>query len=149
MGLTAVALGEGEASFSDVVEPNLQFVMETDSPAHTALQNGARWPKGHPGADGKKWYTIQRVNVGGKKDDEDGEDEDDGGEEGERRSLDHTHTLEESDRIKKNSVQRQMMKEEKDRKNSKKVCFPPSPPSPSPFHSSSPPLPDPRLHFRN
>lgn len=49
-----------------------------------------------PGADGGRYYTIQRVNGSGTGTD--------GG---------HKHTLEESDDIKKNSVQRHFLKEEK------------------------------------
>ena len=55
----------------------------------------------HPGANGQRYFTIQRV---GSKDDAAG-------------SL-HQHTLEDSDRIKKNSILRELAKEDKDRKKS-------------------------------
>ena len=87
-------------------------------------------PQGHPGANGRRWFTVQRVrgNPGGgavkdnnKRDSNaNGEPEEDidqsvldpslGGD------LDHKHSLDESDRIKKNSVQRWMLKEEKEKK---------------------------------
>ncbi|PGH18579.1 hypothetical protein AJ79_00358 [Helicocarpus griseus UAMH5409] len=68
------------------------------------LTPSATLPEGHPGAAGAKYYTIQRVNGNGGNGRADGI----GGP--------HRHTLEESDRVKKNSVQRQMLKEEKERK---------------------------------
>lgn len=61
-------------------------------------------PEGHPGANGAKYYTIQRVNGNGGNGKADGVG---GG---------HRHTLEESDRVKKNSVQRYLLKQEKDKK---------------------------------
>lgn len=59
-------------------------------------------PAGHPGAGGARYYTIQRVNGGAS-----GKETEGGG---------HKHTLEQSDAIKKNSVRRKMMKEEKEKK---------------------------------
>lgn len=83
-------------------------------------------PRGHPGEGGKKYYTIQRVNGLGK-----GEQGAGNGEEGEgiggvglERSGRHRHTLADSDRIKKNSVVRGMLKEEKEGKKRKaEVCY--------------------------
>ena len=136
LGMTAVALGEGDADFGsgDVAggagQVGLQVVMENEtSPQSNGVMEGqgqSRWPKGHPGADGKKWYTVQRVSglgaAGGKggAGDEDDEDEDMNGE---GKNPDHKHTLEESDRIKKNTVQRWILKEEKERRAGKKVCL--------------------------
>lgn len=59
-------------------------------------------PADHPGAGGARYYTIQRVNGGahGKGNEGSG----------------HKHTLEESDAIKKNSVRRKILKEEKEKK---------------------------------
>ncbi|EEQ85623.1 hypothetical protein RJZ56_005338 [Blastomyces dermatitidis] len=68
------------------------------------LAPSATLPEGHPGAAGARYYTIQRVNGNGGNGRADGI----GGP--------HRHTLEESDRIKKNSVQRHLLKEEKERK---------------------------------
>lgn len=53
---------------------------------------------------GQKWYTIQRVNGNGGNGKTDGVA---GG---------HRHTLEDSDRVKKNSVQRYLLKKSKDEK---------------------------------
>ncbi|KKY24968.1 putative glutathione transferase [Phaeomoniella chlamydospora] len=60
-------------------------------------------PIGHPGASGAKYYTIQRVNGNST-----GKGDSIGGP--------HKHTLEESDRVKKNSVQRWLLKEAKEKK---------------------------------
>jgi glutathione S-transferase len=127
IGLTAVALGEGEAAFDynhGFGMDGLQVVMDERSGVDEGIVNtttGKTWPRGHPGADGKKWYTIQRVNgsanSGGKKPDELDDDLD---EMGDPKNLDHKHSLEDSDRIKKNSVQRYLLKEEKERRASKK-----------------------------
>ncbi|KAL2400963.1 hypothetical protein ABEF95_000392 [Exophiala dermatitidis] len=109
-----------------------------------------RLPEGHPGADGKRWYTIQRVrgNPGGGavKDKRDSIASSNGGNNGgtagdgsmveddddpsstaavdPNLDLDHKHTLEESDRIKKNSVQRWLLKEEKEKKRLSKLATP-------------------------
>ncbi|KAL4782828.1 hypothetical protein BJX76DRAFT_275823 [Aspergillus varians] len=64
-------------------------------------------PEGHPGADGQRFFTVQRVNGNGANGKNDGV------------SGGHRHTLEESDRVKKNSVQRFLLKEARDRKKSK------------------------------
>ncbi|KAL4965084.1 glutathione S-transferase family protein [Aspergillus stella-maris] len=61
-------------------------------------------PEGHPGFDGNRFFTIQRVNGNGANGKNDGV------------SGGHRHTLEESDRVKKNSVQRYLLKEAKERK---------------------------------
>jgi glutathione S-transferase len=57
-----------------------------------------------PGANGQKYYTIQRVNGNNAN----GKDDAVGG--------GHKHTLEESDRVKKNSIFRELAKEEKEKK---------------------------------
>ena len=61
-------------------------------------------PRGHPAAGGARYYTVQRVNGNGGNQKADGVE------------GPHKHTLEESDRVKKNSVQRWMAKEAKDKK---------------------------------
>ena len=68
------------------------------------LTPSAALPADHPGAGGARYYTIQRVNGNGGN----GRADSVGGP--------HRHTLEESDRVKKNSVQRHFMKEEKEKK---------------------------------
>ena len=59
---------------------------------------------GHVGMAGQRYYTIQRVNGNG------------GNGKGDGVAGPHKHTLEESDRVKRNSVQRFMVKEEKEMK---------------------------------
>ncbi|RAH47322.1 uncharacterized protein BO95DRAFT_359534 [Aspergillus brunneoviolaceus CBS 621.78] len=61
-------------------------------------------PEGHPGLQGQRFFTIQRVNGNGGNGKNDGVT---GG---------HRHTLEESDRVKKNSVQRFLLKEARQEK---------------------------------
>ncbi|QQK45955.1 Glutathione transferase, putative [Penicillium digitatum] len=61
-------------------------------------------PPNHPGSNGGRYFTIQRVNGNGANGKNDGV------------SGGHQHTLEESDRVKKSSVQRHVLKEKKDKK---------------------------------
>lgn len=73
-------------------------------------------PTDHPGAGGARYYTIQRVNgTGGNV------GAVDEGKEAATGSGWHKHTLEESDAIKKNSVKRKMLKEEKEEKKKRAV----------------------------
>jgi glutathione S-transferase len=58
----------------------------------------------HPGASGQRYYTIQRVNGNG------------GNGKGDGVPGPHKHALSESDRVKKNSVQRYEMKRDKEEK---------------------------------
>jgi glutathione S-transferase len=66
-------------------------------------------PPNHPGATGQRYYTIQRVNGNGGNGKSDGV------------AGPHKHGLLESDRVKKNSVQRFVMKKDKDKKNQEKT----------------------------
>jgi glutathione S-transferase len=66
-------------------------------------------PPNHPGLNGGRYFTIQRVNGNGANGKNDGV------------SGGHQHTLEESDRVKKSSVQRYALKEKKD-KRTRAVC---------------------------
>jgi len=84
---------------------NGQQQSENNESTFGVLEPNQNYPPGHPGFGGKKWYMVQRVN-GNDKDGDDPED----------RDLDHKHTLEESDRIKKNSVQRWLLAREKEKK---------------------------------
>ena len=61
-------------------------------------------PPNHPGATGQRYYTIQRVNGNGGNGKSDGV------------AGPHKHGLLESDRVKKNSVQRYLMKRDKEEK---------------------------------
>ena len=97
------------------------FVMENDNssnqpygmltPSPVPPPDHEPLPPDHPGANGARYFTVQRVS-GGNANDEDGNEE-----------HVHKHSLEDSDRIKKNSVQRWLLKEEKDKKR-QTVCFP-------------------------
>ncbi|MCJ1475888.1 hypothetical protein MMC13_004552 [Lambiella insularis] len=61
-------------------------------------------PANLPGNNGERFFTIQRVNGNG------------GNGKGDGVAGPHKHSLEESDRVKKNTVQRQILKDEKDTK---------------------------------
>ncbi|RAL12483.1 uncharacterized protein BO97DRAFT_315338, partial [Aspergillus homomorphus CBS 101889] len=83
----AAALGDGGVGASDN-----QFGLLTPS-LNVSLAES------HPGLQGQRFFTIQRVNGNGANGKNDGV------------SGGHRHTLEESDRVKKNSVQRFLLKE--------------------------------------
>jgi glutathione S-transferase len=77
----------------------------------------------HPGASGQRYYTIQRVNGNG------------GNGKGDGVPGPHKHALSESDRVKKNSVQRYEMKRDKEEKKtqvSQQTFAAPDEPSPNP-----------------
>ena len=57
-----------------------------------------------PGNDGARYYTIQRVNGNGANGKGDGT------------AGAHKHTIEESDKVKKSSIHRHFIKEEKEKK---------------------------------
>ena len=59
-----------------------------------------------PGNDGARYYTIQRVNGNGANGKGDGT------------AGSHKHTIEESDKVKKSSIHRYFIKEEKERRKS-------------------------------
>jgi hypothetical protein len=92
--------------------PELQTVNPFFSPGDNPRENqpfgvltpSPTLPEGHPGAHGARYFTIQRVNGNGGNGKADGVG---GG---------HRHTLEESDRVKKNSVQRWLLKEAREQK---------------------------------
>jgi len=71
------------------------------------VQNGLA--PDHPGATGQRYYTIQRVNGNG------------GNGKGDGVAGPHKHGLVESDRVKKNSVQRFLMKKDKEEKKTQKT----------------------------
>lgn len=77
-------------------------------PQHQAfgiLTTNGGFPSDHvPPSTGGKYYTIQRVNGNG------------GNGKGDGVAGKHKHTLADSDRVKKNSVQRFLLKDEKERK---------------------------------
>lgn len=65
--------------------------------------NSGRIPADPPGSDGSRYYTVQRVNGNGGN-----------GKDG--TAGPHKHTLQESDRVKKNSIARHFLKIEKVKK---------------------------------
>lgn len=77
---------------------------------HVLPMSNAAVPPNHPGANGAKFYTIQRVNGNG------------GNGKGDGVPGPHKHDLAYSDNIKKNSVQREILKREKEEKKTQ-VCY--------------------------
>jgi glutathione S-transferase len=89
--------GSGEATQGS------QFGVSIVNPTH---------PANHPGANSARYYTIQRVNGNG------------GNGKGDGVPGPHKHDLAESDRVKKNSVQRMLSKKEKeDKKQQVSICL--------------------------
>lgn len=74
--------------------------------AQQQAQHYGPLPTDHPSAVGQKYYTVQRVNGNG------------GNGKGDGIAGPHKHSLEESDRVKKNSIQRHFLKEEKEKRKS-------------------------------
>jgi glutathione S-transferase len=126
-GLNANLNGLGGGLIGAVAPPNS---LNSADPNFGMLELPRRLPQGHPGANGKRWFTIQRVRGnpgGGAVRDSNKRDSNVNGEAEDEMDqsvldpnlgtdLDHKHTLEESDRIKKNSIQRMLLKEEKEKK---------------------------------
>ena len=71
-----------------------------------AVGHNANYQLDPPGSDGSRFYTIQRVNGNGANGKTDGV------------TGVHQHSLADSDRVKKNSIQRYFLKEEKVKKKS-------------------------------
>lgn len=67
----------------------------------TQLAGDGKLRLNRPGSDGNRYYTIQRVNGNGGNGKADGS------------AGPHKHTLDESDRVKKNSIYRHFLKEER------------------------------------
>lgn len=85
-------------------QPGGPPLQQSQSHPFGLLAPSAGLPMGHVGVAGQRYYTIQRVNGNG------------GNGKGDGVAGPHKHTLEESDRVKRNSVQRYMVKEEKEKK---------------------------------
>ena len=87
-------------------------------------------PPGHPGANGARYYTIQMVNGNNSGSNNNNSNEATSPTDTSAGSA-HKHTLEDSDKIKKNSVQRQFLRSEKEAKRTststsgKPISFPP------------------------
>ncbi|KAM0803916.1 hypothetical protein BDR22DRAFT_818580 [Usnea florida] len=102
--------------------PGARALMGTDFPVETpanddpfapgralsitqGLDNGIS-ALAEPGSDGARYYTIQRVNGNGANGKGDGT------------AGAHKHSIEESDKVKKSSLQRHLLKEEKEKRKS-------------------------------
>ncbi|KAM0122984.1 hypothetical protein ACP6JC_000392 [Aspergillus fumigatus] len=117
-GYGVAAVSDFAATGPETSFPSSEFLPSVNSLFHESSALGQRrgsqpfgvltpnptLPEDHPGANGERFFTIQRVNGNGANGKNDGVG---GG---------HRHTLEESDRVKKNSVQRYLLKEAKEKK---------------------------------
>ncbi len=95
------AASENTDNFFSVGEqfnPSMQPEQQEQQPINRTPQLGNALP---PGKNGERYFTIQRVNGNGNNGKGDGV------------AGPHKHTLEDSDRVKKNSIQRQLLKMEK------------------------------------
>ncbi|KAL8800053.1 MAG: hypothetical protein Q9182_005453 [Xanthomendoza sp. 2 TL-2023] len=79
------------------------------APSDEGMSGDSMMHLNQPSADDKRFYTIQRVNGNGANGKNDGS------------AGPHKHSLEDSDRIKKNSVVRHMLKMEKEKKKTEKT----------------------------
>lgn len=101
-------INEGQANdFTFSLEGSSQVNSKPDNAdlPFGLLELTQKYPDGHPGTNGRRWYMVQRVSGNDREADAAGDHD-----------LDHKHTLEESDRIKKNSVQRWVTAKEKEKK---------------------------------
>ncbi|KAE8339898.1 hypothetical protein BDV24DRAFT_152481 [Aspergillus arachidicola] len=103
------ALGAESLSSGNAVFPPPEDPEPRDRQPFGVLTPNPPLPEGHPGANGQRFFTIQRVNGNGANGKNDGV------------SGGHRHTLEESDRVKKNSVQRYLLKEAREKKKASSV----------------------------
>ena len=103
------ALGAESLSSGEAVFPPPEDLEPRDRQPFGVLTPNPPLPEGHPGANGQRFFTIQRVNGNGANGKNDGV------------SGGHRHTLEESDRVKKNSVQRYLLKEAREKKKASSV----------------------------
>ncbi|GMF78614.1 unnamed protein product [Aspergillus oryzae] len=104
--LGAESMSSGNAVFPPPDDPEPR-----DRQPFGVLTPNPPLPEGHPGANGQRFFTIQRVNGNGANGKNDGV------------SGGHRHTLEESDRVKKNSVQRYLLKEAREKKKASSVTL--------------------------
>ncbi|KAE8371362.1 hypothetical protein BDV26DRAFT_286855 [Aspergillus bertholletiae] len=103
------ALGPDSLSSGDAVFPPHEDPEPRARQPFGVLTPNPPLPEGHPGANGQRFFTIQRVNGNGANGKNDGV------------SGGHRHTLEESDRVKKNSVQRYLLKEAREKKRASSI----------------------------
>ena len=102
--------GNGTASISEVpgVFPPGELlgsgIRSQSQPQAFEMADAADTSEYVPGSNGERYFTIQRVNGNGANGKGDGV------------AGPHKHNLEDSDRIKKNSVVRSLLKEEKEKK---------------------------------
>ena len=103
IGPSTETIGHGNAYFAPG-QPGAMMHDPQQIQSFTAINNNGSYRRDPPGSDGSRFYTIQRVNGNGANGKSDGI------------AGSHKHTLEDSDRVKKNSIQRHFLKEEKSKK---------------------------------
>jgi hypothetical protein len=91
--------------------PNQTVPLASQQQAFGLLATTNGIPSNHPGSTGQRYYTIQRVNGNG------------GNGKGDGVAGPHKHTLEMSDKVKKNTVQRFLAKRDKEEKKTQVSGF--------------------------
>ena len=105
--ITGIDMTDGTNFFAPGQPGGPPLPMGQPSQAYGVFPSGNNGlPPEHPGSNGDRYYTIQRVNGNG------------GNGKGDGVAGPHKHTLEESDRVKKNSIQRHFAKEGKAKRKS-------------------------------
>jgi glutathione S-transferase len=112
--------GDSSGTMNYLMDPNTSNgrrhnTTDTSTPTQPfgILAPSSNLPADHPGASGARYYTVQRINgaaAGDKQSDVPGS--------GSTTTSAHKHSLAESDRVKKNSVQRYLLKAAKEAKKS-------------------------------
>jgi glutathione S-transferase len=95
---------DGSSPGGNFFSPNQPVPLAAQQQAFGMLATNNGIPSNHPGSTGQRYYTIQRVNGNG------------GNGKGDGVAGPHKHTLEMSDKVKKNTVQRFLAKRDKEEK---------------------------------
>jgi hypothetical protein len=95
---------DGSSPGGNFFSPNQPVPLAAQQQAFGLLASNNGIPSNHPGSTGQRYYTIQRVNGNG------------GNGKGDGVAGPHKHTLEMSDKVKKNTVQRFLAKRDKEEK---------------------------------
>lgn len=95
---------DGSSPGGSFFSPNQPVPLATQQQSFGMLAANNGVASSHPGSTGQRYYTIQRVNGNG------------GNGKGDGVAGPHKHTLGESDRVKKNTVQRYLAKRDKEEK---------------------------------
>jgi hypothetical protein len=102
---------DGSSPGGNFFSPNQPVPLAAQQQTFGLLSTNNGIPSNHPGSTGQRYYTIQRVNGNG------------GNGKGDGVAGPHKHTLEMSDKVKKNTVQRFLAKRDKEEKKTQVSNF--------------------------